>query len=487
MRKILDFNYNNIIDSNNNNNNNDNNRIKAFLKYIESENIEKVYKINENISISDNIIFNLFSIIQIIIFLCITWIQILRNIQNLNGTGIKDALDTKEFLILSSVMMTSCGIIFLNSAIDFLERCITFNSIFEIFIKFILLGAIVSPFIGAFISNSGESESPYPYIFYLYFFIVQQNILAMLLAIQVGSIYNNKLINYISLSFLQLMFHIGTATFIEYTKITLNDDDTTNILVACSYTFSYIPIILYSIMVILKILCYIYFKKIDIEDVRFLLVSFTALFYQIGLSVLYENIGLNVVDQEVKHSLGFILIIIILSFIFNLVPQKILRRKLQLYSASLEKVLVEARIVEKEKLMAWNLLTKILPESVVAELQVGNKVTPEYFEEVTIFISDIEGFTNICSIIDPDGVVNFLNKIYTIMDFAQSLFPTYKVETIGDAYLVVSGLPIRDTNHAVHIANFALLVRDLVNLVKSPISDTSVKIRIGLHTGPGMK
>ena len=73
------------------------------------------------------------------------------------------------------------------------------------------------------------------------------------------------------------------------------------------------------------------------------------------------------------------------------------------------------------------------------------------------------------------------------MDFAQSLFPTYKVETIGDAYLVVSGLPIRDTNHAVHIANFALLVRDLVSLVKSPISDTSVKIRIGLHTGPGIK
>lgn len=175
--------------------------------------------------------------------------------------------------------------------------------------------------------------------------------------------------------------------------------------------------------------------------------------------------------------------IIILSFVLNLLPQKIMRSKLQIFTYKLEKALNEARIIEKEKHMASNLLSKILPESVVAELQAGKNVTPEYYEEASIFFSDIEGFTNICSVLSPNGVVNFLNKTYTVMDFAQSLLPTYKVETIGDAYVVASGLPKRDINHATNVANFALLVRELVSLVKSPIADT-VRVRIGIHSGP---
>jgi len=56
--------------------------------------------------------------------------------------------------------------------------------------------------------------------------------------------------------------------------------------------------------------------------------------------------------------------------------------------------------------------------------------------QVTIFFSDVEGFTTICAQVTPIQVVHMLNDLYTVMDYCTSLFPLYKVETIGDAYMV---------------------------------------------------
>lgn len=56
--------------------------------------------------------------------------------------------------------------------------------------------------------------------------------------------------------------------------------------------------------------------------------------------------------------------------------------------------------------------------------------------QVTIFFSDVVGFTSICASVAPREVVNMLNELYTVMDYCTSLFPLYKVETIGDAYMV---------------------------------------------------
>lgn len=252
-------------------------RIKAFFNYIEIENKEKIFKINENITINDNMIFNICSILQIIIFLCITWNQILSNIENLNNTNVQEAVHTNEFLVFSSAMLTSCSIILLNSIFDFIEKTKTIKLFFELFMKILLFGAIISPFIGALISFKSEeidNSQLYPCIYYVYFFLVQQNILAMLLAIQVGSIYNNKVINYFSLSFLQLLFHIGTASFVAYTKVTIDYDETTNKLILCSYIFSYGSIILYTIMVLLKVVSFILFKKLDLVDYIFISIRY---------------------------------------------------------------------------------------------------------------------------------------------------------------------------------------------------------------------
>ena len=82
------------------------------------------------------------------------------------------------------------------------------------------------------------------------------------------------------------------------------------------------------------------------------------------------------------------------------------------------------------------LLQQILPPQVAKQLLSGKQVEPEKFEEVTIFFSDVVGFTDICAQVPPIKVVKMLNELYTVMDYCTAQFPLYKVETIGDAYMV---------------------------------------------------
>ncbi|XP_052071456.1 guanylate cyclase soluble subunit beta-2-like [Mytilus californianus] len=145
---------------------------------------------------------------------------------------------------------------------------------------------------------------------------------------------------------------------------------------------------------------------------------------------------------------------------------------------------VTSRLLAEEKQKTDNLLFQMLPQKVADELKNGRTVKAEKFADVTVLFSDIVTFTNIASACTPLDIVRMLNELYQRFDARTSEHDVYKVETIGDAYMVVSGVPEAKKVHAQPIAKFAIdMVKEASN-VKSPATGKPLQIRVGIHSGP---
>ncbi|CAF1038249.1 unnamed protein product [Rotaria magnacalcarata] len=132
------------------------------------------------------------------------------------------------------------------------------------------------------------------------------------------------------------------------------------------------------------------------------------------------------------------------------------------------------------------LLYQMIPKKIADRLRNGEKTANlcETFESCTILFSDVVGFTSICALLTPMEVVSILNEMYTKFDKCLENHNCYKVETIGDAYMLVSGLPERARNHAAEIIDMAFDMLDAIITVSNPTSNERLKIRIGCHSGP---
>ncbi|KAK0408089.1 hypothetical protein QR680_003767 [Steinernema hermaphroditum] len=167
----------------------------------------------------------------------------------------------------------------------------------------------------------------------------------------------------------------------------------------------------------------------------------------------------------------------LMDHVFNMLEQ---------YASSLEEEVNErTKELIDEKKKSDILLYRMLPRQVADKLKVGQSVEPEAFDCVTIFFSDVVSFTVLASKSTPLQVVNLLNELYTTFDGIIDTFDVYKVETIGDGYLCVSGLPHRNGNeHCAQIAKMALgFMRSLSSVRVPHLPNERINLRIGIHTG----
>ena len=160
------------------------------------------------------------------------------------------------------------------------------------------------------------------------------------------------------------------------------------------------------------------------------------------------------------------------------------------YMSSLEEK-VEERTGELREVSdrMEELINRMLPAEVAVALSQGRSVEPQYYESVTIYFSDIVSFTALCSESSPLDVIRLLNSLYTLFDTIIERYAVYKVETIGDAYMCVSGLPTRlaDGRHAAEIGRMSLaIVEGLESFVIPHFPNRSLAIRVGLHSGSVM-
>ncbi|KAK1802316.1 hypothetical protein P4O66_021980, partial [Electrophorus voltai] len=151
-----------------------------------------------------------------------------------------------------------------------------------------------------------------------------------------------------------------------------------------------------------------------------------------------------------------------------------------------EELRILSRHLEVEKKKTETLLYAMLPRHVANQLKEGQQVEAGEFKVCTVLFSDVVTFTNICAACEPIHIVHMLNSMYSKFDRLTNIHDVYKVETIGDAYMVVGGVPIPKDTHAERVANFALAMRIAAREVTNPITKQpiQVEIRVGLHTGP---
>ncbi|MEG5032032.1 adenylate/guanylate cyclase domain-containing protein [Microcoleus sp. AT3-D2] len=150
---------------------------------------------------------------------------------------------------------------------------------------------------------------------------------------------------------------------------------------------------------------------------------------------------------------------------------------------------LEARVEQRtgelrqEKERSEQLLLNILPAEIADRLMRTNESPAEHFEEATILFADIVGFTSISARIEPLQLVAGLNQIFSAFDQLTEKYGLEKIKTIGDAYMVVGGLPVPRPDHAEAIANMALDMQVYMQDVQN-IFGESLQIRMGINTGP---
>jgi len=144
---------------------------------------------------------------------------------------------------------------------------------------------------------------------------------------------------------------------------------------------------------------------------------------------------------------------------------------------------VEHRALVREQARSESLLLNILPAPIARRLKDHPGTIADGFAEVSILFGDIVGFTPLSKTVSPERLVEILNELFSRFDALAEKHGVEKIKTIGDAYMVCSGLPVPRSDHAEALAEMAL---DMLRAVTEHNRQfgTTLNMRIGINSGP---
>jgi guanylate cyclase len=135
--------------------------------------------------------------------------------------------------------------------------------------------------------------------------------------------------------------------------------------------------------------------------------------------------------------------------------------------------------LEQERARSEMLLLNILPEPIAARLKAGEETIADAWDSVTVLFADIVDFTPTAARLGPEGMVQVLNEVFTMLDGLAAKYHLEKIKTVGDAYMVVGGLPEARTDHLESVCRFALETMEAI-----ATRPDGIQMRIGIETGP---
>lgn len=153
----------------------------------------------------------------------------------------------------------------------------------------------------------------------------------------------------------------------------------------------------------------------------------------------------------------------------------------------LEKILAdrtEELMAEKEKVDT--LLANLLPKGTADELMAKGKATKQKFNFVTVLFSDIQGFTRIAEEVNPEILIDELDKFFFQFDTVVEKYNIEKIKTIGDAYMCAGGIPKKNRTNPIEVILAALEMQQYMEDMKSEQKRKGLTfwdIRVGIHTG----
>ena len=155
-----------------------------------------------------------------------------------------------------------------------------------------------------------------------------------------------------------------------------------------------------------------------------------------------------------------------------------------LYENMESRILERTEAIEAEKGIVDEMLQNILPKAAIEELKLTGKTTAQKFDDVTVLLADIKGFTKISEKLTPEELIAKIDFYFRSFDDIMVKYGLEKIKTIGDAYMAAGGLAGDAANGAVNMVKAAFEMQQcIMDENKDVVAAEKLEMRIGIHTG----